>query len=64
MLTKNNSALGLMICANKVLGRFIVTDNKPCLTGKEYDFTTSEFLNEVLQMWCDFQCYMHLIDQL
>ena len=63
MLTKKDSALGLLMCASKaILFRFIVSDNKPCLKGKEYDFTTDEFVNEVVQMCCDLQYYMHLID--
>lgn len=63
MLTKNESALGLLMCASKaILFRFKVTDNKPCLKGKEYDFTTNEFVNKVMQMCCDLQYYMHLID--
>ena len=55
MLTKKDSALGLLICASKaqILFRCMLTDNKPCLKGKEYDFTTDEFANEVVKMWCD-----------
>lgn len=62
MLTKNDSALGLLICASKaILFRFLLTDNKPCLEGKEYDFTTEDFGNEVVKMCCDLQYYMNLI---
>jgi len=47
MLTKQNSALGLFLCASKaILFRFTVTDNNPYLKGKEYGFTADEFVNE------------------
>lgn len=63
MLTKQNSALGLLLCASKaILFRFTVTDNKPCLKGKEYGFTADEFVNKFVQMCCDLQYYMHLIE--
>jgi len=63
MLTKQNSALGLLLCASKaILFRFTVTDNKPCLRGTEYDFTADEFVNKFVQMCCDLQYYMHLIE--
>lgn len=63
MLTKHNSALGLLLCASKaMLFRFTVIDHKPCLKGKEYDFTTDEFVSKFVEMCCDLQYYIHLID--